>query len=46
MLLDPGLNGMPVLTNVDLTTFVEDAVNARCFEAKVILGSNKTGKPS
>jgi hypothetical protein len=28
VLLDPGLNGMPRMSNEDLTTFTKDAVNA------------------
>jgi hypothetical protein len=37
VLLDPGLNGTTSLTNVDLTTFTGDAVDARYFQARVIL---------
>jgi hypothetical protein len=37
VLLDPGLCGTPSLTNTDLTTFAGNAVDARCFQAKVIL---------
>jgi hypothetical protein len=44
VLLDPGLSGMPSLSSVDLTTFTRDAVNAKCFEAEVILnGLQETG---
>jgi hypothetical protein len=35
--LDPGLNGMPGLTNLDLTTFTRDAVDASCFRLPIIL---------
>jgi hypothetical protein len=43
-LLDPGLNGTPGMTNVDLTTFAEVAVDASCSQIKVILdGPKKTG---
>jgi hypothetical protein len=31
VLFDPDLDGMPGLSNVDLVTFTEDAVYARCF---------------
>jgi len=41
VLLDPGLSGMPSLSNVDLTMFAGDAVNTSCFEAKVILDRPK-----
>jgi hypothetical protein len=41
---DPVLNGMPSLTNIDLTTFTGDAVDTSCFQAKVILdGLKETG---
>jgi hypothetical protein len=42
--LGSGLNGTPGLTNVDLTTFAGVAVDARCFQARVILdGPKETG---
>jgi len=41
LLLDPGLNEMSDLTNVDLTTFTGDAVDTSCFQAKVILDRTK-----
>jgi hypothetical protein len=41
MLLDPMLDGMPNLSDVDLTTFTGDSVNTRCFEAEVILDGLK-----
>jgi len=41
VLLDLGLNGIPGLTNVDLNTFMGDAVNAKCFKARVILDRPK-----
>jgi hypothetical protein len=41
VLLDPGLNGMPNLSNVDLTTFAADSVNARCFEIEIIFDRQK-----
>jgi len=37
VILEPGLSGTPILSNVDLTTFTEGAVNTRCFQAEVIL---------
>jgi hypothetical protein len=44
VLLDPGLNSTPSLSNVDLPTLTGDAVNAQCFQVKVILdGLKETG---
>jgi len=37
VLLDPGLNGTPDFTNVDLTTYAGNAADTSCFQAKVIL---------
>jgi len=37
VLLGPGLNETPTLSNVDLTTLTGDVVNAQCFQAEVIL---------
>jgi hypothetical protein len=37
VLLDPGLSEMVSLSNIYVTTFAGDAVNARCFEAEVSL---------
>jgi hypothetical protein len=37
VLLDPGLNGMPGLSNVDPTTFAWVAVGTSCFQVKVML---------
>jgi hypothetical protein len=37
VLLDSGFNGMPGSSNVDLITFLMDAVNPSHFQAKVIL---------
>jgi hypothetical protein len=43
VLVDPGINGKPGLTDVD-TTFAWDAVDASCFQARVILdGPKETG---
>jgi hypothetical protein len=36
VLSDPGLDGTPRLTNVDLPTLSGDAVYAQCFQAKVM----------
>jgi hypothetical protein len=36
VILDPGLSG-----TLDLSTFTGDDVNARCFQAKIILGGLK-----
>jgi len=41
VLLDPGLNGTPNLSNVDPTTSTGDAANARCFQAEVTLEGPK-----
>jgi hypothetical protein len=44
VLLDPSLNGMPSLTDVDLTTFAGDAIDASYFQAKGIPdGPKETG---
>jgi hypothetical protein len=37
VLFDPGLNGTPNLSSVDLPTLAEDGVFVWCFQAKVIL---------
>jgi hypothetical protein len=39
--LDPGLNVTPGLTNVDLTTFAGDLVDASCFQVEVSLDGPK-----
>jgi hypothetical protein len=44
LLLDPGLTEMPGLTNADPTTFAGDAVDARCFQAKIILDAPKENR--
>jgi hypothetical protein len=47
VLLDPDLHRTPGLSNVDFAAFVEDAVNATYFQAKVILyGARETGNLS
>jgi hypothetical protein len=46
VLLDPCLNGTQSPPSVNLTTFTREAVNARCFQAEVILipdGAKETG---
>jgi hypothetical protein len=42
VLLDPGLNGMSSLTNVDLTRFAGYVADASCFHSMVILGHLRT----
>jgi hypothetical protein len=37
VLLDPGLNGTPGLSSVDLPTLARNAINARCLQLEVIL---------
>jgi len=41
LLPDPGLSGMPSLSNADHTIFSEKAPSASWFQAKVILDSLK-----
>jgi hypothetical protein len=41
VLFDPGLNGTPSLSSVDLPTFTGNALFALCFQAKVTLGGLK-----
>lgn len=44
VLIDPGLNALPSLSNEDLPTLAEDGVYARCSQAKVMLdGPKETG---
>jgi hypothetical protein len=44
LLLDPDLNGMLSLSNVDHPTFTGDAVNTRCFQVQIIFdGLKETG---
>jgi hypothetical protein len=39
--LDPGFNSTPCLSNLDLTTLIQDAVNAWCIQTKIILVKSK-----
>jgi hypothetical protein len=44
VLSDPGVNGMPNSSNANPPILTENAIYARCFQAKVILnGLKKTG---
>jgi hypothetical protein len=44
VLLGPGLNKMPDFSSVDFNTCAGDALNASCFQAKVIFdGPKETG---
>jgi hypothetical protein len=46
VLFDPGLNGMPGLSNVNSSTLTGNAVYYRCRQANVILDrARKTGNP-
>jgi hypothetical protein len=37
LLIDAGLNRTPGLATVDLLIFARDAIEARCFQVKVVL---------